>query len=371
MTSTRRGISATLSLLVAAAALLAAPHGAVAQAPHGATITGEVVEGEDFMVYDREGRPASFAHILAALDESDAVLVGESHDDVVGHDVEAQLLVRAAQRFGAMGPGTGDRQVILSLEMFERDVQYIVDEYLDGLITEDQFLESARPWDWYRTDYRPMVEFARAHGLPVVAANAPRRYINRVTRLGPASLQDLPEEARRYLPALPYPGPSGAYQEQWEEVMSGMMVPDDDPGEEEAPEDAPGADAATPEGHPPLDASAEEEEPPPAHGMSYALDAQALWDAAMGEAVARALDRHPGSLVLHYAGSFHVARGTGIPERLEDYRPQARALTVVLRPVEDIRAWDDEEHEGLADFVVLTRERSRPSPHGQDDGQDG
>ena len=80
------------------------------------------------------------------------------------------------------------RSVALSLEMFERDVQHILDEYLQDLITESQFKSSARPWEHYDADYRAMVEMAKAVGVPVLAANAPRRYVNRVSRLGPAGL---------------------------------------------------------------------------------------------------------------------------------------------------------------------------------------
>lgn len=189
---------------------LVLPSAAQAQHPES---TDAVVEGVDFRVYDAKGRSRSFADILAALDDSDAVLVGESHDDVVGHGVETQILVRAAQRFGAMGDEVEtERTVVLSLEMFERDVQYVLDEYLAGFITEDQFQASARPWERYDTDYRAMVEFSRGHGLSVVAANAPRRYVNRVTRLGAESLAELPSEAKRFLPPLPYPGASEEYK---------------------------------------------------------------------------------------------------------------------------------------------------------------
>ncbi len=125
------------------------------------------MEGTDFRVYDGEGGARSFADVVAAIADAEAVLVGETHDDAVGHGVETQILVRGAQRVGAVSQGGGpSRTVILSLEMFERDVQYVLDEYLAGLITEDQFKRSARPWDRYDTDYRPMVEFARAHEHP-------------------------------------------------------------------------------------------------------------------------------------------------------------------------------------------------------------
>lgn len=329
---------------------------APASAQHPPVGSSSVVEGIDFRVYDSRGRSKSFAEVVAAMEKVEAVLVGETHDDAVGHGVETQLLIRGAQRVGAVG-GAAERPrpVVLSLEMFERDVQYVLDEYLDGLITEDQFRRSARPWDRYETDYRPMVEFARAHDLPVVATNAPRRYVNRVSRMGPASLDALSEEARAFLPPLPYPGPSKEYTAQWNVLMAEMMsslrsgadtASGDEPAEAEAP------------------AEVEATSPPPSHDMGNALHAQALWDAAMGEAVATSLREHPGALVIHYAGSFHVRSGTGIPERVADYRPGTRVLTVVLEPAEDIGAWDDDEHERLADFVILTRKPPPPAAGG-------
>lgn len=318
------------STLAAVLTLLAVPALASAQHP---TMPESPVEGVDFRVYDAKGHSRSFADILAAMDKADAMLVGETHDDVVGHGVEAQIFIRAGERFGATAADApAKRPVVLSLEMFERDVQYIVDEYLAGLITEDQFKKSSRPWDRYDTDYRLMVEFAHAHGLPVVAANAPRRYVNRVSRLGAASLADLPATGKAFLPPLPYPQASEKYTAQWDALMAEMMQP------------APAASDTAPAAQPSA----------PMHDFSKALQSQALWDAAMGHAVAMALTDHPGALVVHFAGSFHVERETGIPERVPEYRPGSRVVTVVLQPAADVDAWDKEDHAGLGDFVVLT-----------------
>ena len=59
--------------------------------------------------------------------------------------------------------------------MFERDVQDILDAYLKGKISEKKFLKQARPWPNYLEDYRPLIEFAKKKGMPVIAANLPRR----------------------------------------------------------------------------------------------------------------------------------------------------------------------------------------------------
>jgi len=198
--------------------------------------------------------------------------------------------------------------------MFETDVQWVVNEYMEDLITEDQFRKSSRPWERYDADYRPAVEFAKTHGLEIVAANAPRRYVNRAGRLGKESLNELSAQAKATLPPLPYPGASDAYQAEWDELMG---------------------EAA-------------------AHMRGSPLDAQTLWDASMGHSIAGALDRIPGALAVHFAGGFHVENHTGIPETLVHYRPGTGVLVVAVRPVEDPSVFG-EDRVGLGDFVILTR----------------
>lgn len=285
-----------------------------------------ISEGVDYRVYRSDGTEAVLADVLEAMDGVEVVLVGEEHGNRVGHALEELLVSEALDRFRA-----SPRWVTLSLEMFERDVQHVLDEYLAGEISESHFLESARPWDGYDVRYRPLVELARAEGVPVVAANAPRRYVNRVTREGPESLGALGPLARFYLPPLPYPGPSDAYRAEWDAIMAAAM-------------------RAAAEAH--GDSSGVREYA----GSENALQAQALWDASMGHAIAEALSVSPGRLVLHFAGSFHVERGTGIAERIEDYRPGTRVLSVVMTRFEgDVPSWDAAAHRGLGDFVILTR----------------
>lgn len=308
------------------------------------------VSGE-FRVFRGDGTAASLADIIDAMGAHEVVFVGETHDDPVGHELEQALFTGAFSRWGS---GTdAPRAVALSLEMFERDVQYILDEYLDGWITEDHFLKSARPWEFYESDYRPMVEFAKRHEAPVIAANSPRRYANRVTREGPESLMELGAEALRTLPPLPFPEPSAAYRAQWEEAMT-ESIPDSESEDEALPEagDTEAGDTATANPH----------EPAPTHPgmdpafMERALYSQSLWDAGMAYSITEHLLESPNALVLHMVGSFHVAGGTGTPEQLAYYLPGTKAMVVVIRAVEDISAFDPERDGENEDFVILTEE---------------
>lgn len=255
-------------------------------------------------VFTGAGEEASWEAMVVAARAVDVVLLGEIHDDSVGHAARHRLVEVLAR---------GEQELVLSLEMFESDVQPVLDEYLAGLITEDHFLAASRPWARYATDYRPYVELARERDFPVVAANPPRRYVNRVYRLGAEGLVDLPPEAARWLPPLPLGPPSDRYRAEW-------------------------------------DAAAEEH----GHGGEEALLAQVLWDAGMAHAIARGLLERPDARVIHVAGAFHVAGGTGIPEHLERYRPGTSRLIVAAYPVSADQGFDPDSHLGRGDFVLLT-----------------
>lgn len=306
----------------------------------------------EYRVYTGSGEVTSLDAVVTAMAAKEVILIGESHNDLTGHHVEEELLTRAHSAYGTgRSDSHGTRPVTLSLEMFERDVQYVVDEYVNGLITEDQFLVSSRPWTEYDTDYRPLVEFAKEHGLEVLAANAPRRYANMVSRLGRESLRDLSSRALETLPPLPYGMPSAEYELQWRQAMVDAM----EELRERCPPPSPMAHGADSDPH---------HMPMMAHRRSSnPLHAQALWDASMAYSITRHLMRQPDALVLHMAGSFHVERGTGTPEHLERYRPGTEMMIVVLRPVEDIAAFDPERDGQNEDFVILTDESvTRPVP---------
>ncbi|MDT8370330.1 MAG: ChaN family lipoprotein, partial [Longimicrobiales bacterium] len=290
-------------------------------------------EGTDYVVYRGDGSRAALTDLVSALDEVEVLFLGEEHDDRVGHRVQLEIFRRILVDHGGGGPMAGGaatparegsgpvrgefREVVLSLEFFERDVQVVLDEYLAGLISEEHFLRSARPWDNYARDYRPLVELAKETRIPVVAANAPRRYVNLASREGREALSALSAEARRFLPPLPWPEASEAYRAEWDALMGTAAQ----------------------------------------HISGDPLAGQTLWDAAMGESIARALaERADGApLVVHLAGGFHLERGTGIPEALDVYRPGTRVRIVAIRTAAEPGRFDP-AHERAGDFVILTRE---------------
>jgi uncharacterized iron-regulated protein len=163
-----------------------------------------------------------------------------------------------------------------------------------------------------------MIEFAREHNVPVVAANAPGRYANRAARLGRASLDALSPEAKAWLAPLPYGEPDPAYAEKFNKLMGGG-----------------GAG-------------------PSAHNSSGLLDAQSLWDATMAYSIAQALIREPEALVLQVNGGFHSEERLGIATHLTRYRPGTRMLVVAIHSGHGFPEFDAAEMGRLGDYVILT-----------------
>lgn len=315
----------SIPLLVSFAAARPLPPAAPPQAPEA-----------HYRAFDARGRAVRLDEIVEAFAGADVVVIGESHNDALGHLLEAELLRRADEKFSAPG-GRGTRPVALSLEMFERDVQLVLDEYLGGLISERHFLLSSRPWRNYQTDYRPLVEYAKGRGLAVIAANAPARYVSRVTANGPKSLEALSPAARAWLPPLPFAPASEAYAAKFRSFLRS----------EEARAAAPHA-APAPNPHAPNPHGAGA-----AAGPLHLLDAQNLRDAAMAHAVGEHLRRNERALVVHVNGAFHSEGRLGVPEHLKLYRPRARVLVVTILP-EGFPDFDAARHAAAGDFVILT-----------------
>ena len=305
---------ASMLLFTALAAQIAA--GAQAPAPH-------------YRAFDAQGNAVTLQTIIDSLERADVLFVGETHDDRIAHLLEAELLRRADETHGPRSPRR--RALALSLEMFERDVQTVLDEYLAGLITERHFLLSSRPWRNYETDYRPLVEYARAHRLPVIAANAPARYVSRVSSQGPDSLRSLPQVAvKTWLPPLPFPAASEGYAAKFNRFMRGGAA---------APAATPGT-TATAQANP--------------HGGLHLLEAQTLRDASMAYAISEYLKRGRDPLVVHVNGTFHSEERMGVPEQLARYRSKARAVVVTIVPADSFPNFDAATHARLGDFVIIT-----------------
>jgi uncharacterized iron-regulated protein len=228
------------------------------------------------------------------------IFIGEEHESRVSHRAELTILKGLADR---------DLNLVLALEMFERDVQDILDAYLKGKISEKKFLKQARPWPNYPEDYRPLIEVAKKKGMPVIAANIPRRAAAAVAMANKVS-PDVVGEDRRYLPKTLHL----RSKEYYNRFASSM---------EEMPHFT------------------------PMKGMKVdgLYKAQVLKDSVMAASVEPFLDRR----TLFCCGHFHSDYHLGIPYQLQKNHPNLKiAVIAMASSVENLLMKDRSK---VADFI--------------------
>ena len=276
-------------------------------------------------VYDTKRRRFIDLETLIAriARDADIAYLGEFHNDPGTHQLQAAILEGVARR--------RDGKVVLSLEMFERDVQPQLDAYLAGTTDEAAFLAASRPWSNYPGDYRPMVEFAKARSWPVVGGNVPRRLASVVARRGLLALDSLPEADRPFV-AAEHSCPRNEYWERFRETMGDMS----------------------------------------GHGMQLTpeqvetmvwrtYEAQCVKDEAMAESIVRARAAH-NTLVVHANGSFHSNYRLGTVERVQRRDRRARQLVVSFQPVADLDAADGRSQRKIGEYIVFTLAPAAPTP---------
>lgn len=286
----------------------------------GAPASGQITE-KNYRIFDVQAqKEVGLMDIVLAMDEYDVLFFGEEHNDSVAHYLQIKMLESLHYRFG--------NNLALAMEMFDRDVQTVMNEYLQGSIREKNFKKDARVWSNYN-DYRPMVEFAKNYGLPVICANAPSRYTNLAGRKGQQALQQLPPDSKKYMAPLPYDTASGKYYDKLIQISS--HVP-----------------ATLP------DTAAKPVAPPAGMGGFNLVMGQSLWDATMAYSIAEYLKKNKGKKLMQVNGRFHSDEGFAIVTQLKKYHPKLRPLIISATSDEAFPAIDWTAYQHLGDYIIIT-----------------
>jgi len=251
-----------------------------------------------YQIYNIKGHKISYNRMLKQLAKADIVFFGEEHNNPIAHWLELELTTDLAKT----------RQLILGAEMFEADNQQELSNYVSGKIDEKTFKGQARFWKNYKTDYKPLVEFAKRHHLKFIATNVPRRYASLVYHKGFEGLNSLPDSDKQWMPKLPikYDAKLPGYVKMLE-MMKG-------------------------------------------HGGANLPKAQALKDATMANSIAKNYKK--GKLFIHYNGSYHSNNFEGILWYLKQQLPQAKILTIDLTEQKSILKVNS-KNKNKANFLIL------------------
>lgn len=294
--------------------------GIVLLATLGCQVTPDIAENDlqkRMRFFNGEtGQETGIETVVDDLAQRDVIFVGETHLDHETHRLELELVRQLHDRHLETG-----RPMVISMEMFSRDVQQVVDRYLVGEISESDFLENSNPWGNYHTGYRAIVEWAKDHSVPVVAANVPSSVWRKAAFGG--GLGALSEEERSTIARDLLPG-TERYWQRYDRTVRGH-------------------------GHAPAAGTPEDR----------VEKVQSLWDNTMAESIHKAMSANPRTVVVHLNGGFHSLEKDGSVHQLKLRNPDLSVGTVDIVPVYDLPSVEVSVDRYRADWLVRTQAVAR------------
>lgn len=254
-----------------------------------------------YVLYNAKGKKVSYNKMIRQLAKEDIVLFGEFHNNAIAHWLELSVAKDLSKT----------RNLVFGAEMFEADNQQALNNYLAGKITAKGLDSAARLWNNYKTDYAPIVNFAKEINVPFIATNIPRRYASLVSKKGFEALDTLSAIEKAWMMPLPmdYDSTLPGYVKMVE-MMGG-------------------------------------------HGGANMPKAQATKDATMAYFIIQ--NFKPGSLFIHYNGSYHSDNYDGINWYLKRRQPGLKYTTITTVSQKNIKELLA-ENKGKADFIICVDE---------------
>ena len=266
-----------------------------------ATIISVAQDKKAYQIFDKKGKKSSYEKVLKASEKTDVVLFGEIHDNSLVHWLQLEFTKDLAQR----------KPLVLGAEMLEADNQKQLDQYLKGEINQKQLDSSARLWKNYKTDYKPLVDFAKDKKINFIATNVPRRFASLVFKKDLVALDSLSALEKSWIAPLPIefdinlPG------------YKGMMSMQGGHAGEKMPK------------------------------------AQAIKDATMAYFINK--NRKENSIFVHYNGTYHSDNYEGINWYLRKLDADMQIVTIAMVEQKDITKLEA-EHYNKADFILVIDE---------------
>ncbi|PCI07842.1 MAG: hypothetical protein COB73_07685 [Flavobacteriaceae bacterium] len=257
-------------------------------------------------LYNNKGKKIKYQKMIKGLADSDMVFFGEYHNNPISHWMQIEM----AMSFFEL---KGDK-LFFGGEMFESGNQLVMNEYLAGLYPEKKMLpEMTQMWKNYKTDYKPLMEFAKENDLRFIASNIPRRYAAMINKKGMDALKELSPEALKLI------GPD--LEKYFDPTVKAYVEMKDMMGEHVPP------------------------------NMLNIQTAQAAKDATMAHF--SLVNFKKGDLYFHFNGSYHSNNNQGIIWWVNKIQPGLNIKSIATVMASE---WDEmtkEEKAEIADYIIV------------------
>jgi uncharacterized iron-regulated protein len=265
------------------------------------SIIGFSQEKKAYQLFNKKGKKVDYGKLLIAAEKAQVVLFGEYHNNAISHWLELELTKDLADK----------NKIILGAEMIEADNQKQLDQFLKGEINQKQLDSTARLWPNYKTDYKPLVEFAKENNIPFIATNIPRRFASIVSKKGFEGLENLTSEEKTWIAPLPI-----VYDSELPGYVNMMKMMGD-------------------------------------HASPNMPKAQAIKDATMAYFIQKNLKEK--SIFIHFNGTYHSDNFEGIYWYLKKAAPNLEILTIATIEQKELKKISTEDY-NKADYILVIDE---------------
>lgn len=212
--------------------------------------------------------------LFETLSKQQIIYLGETHDSARDHQLQLEIIQELHKR---------RPNLTIAFEQFQRPFQSVLDDYLQGKITEAQLIENSeyeKRWGFPWALYAPIVQFAKQQQFPLIALNTPNEVTRKVSRQG---LESLTLSDRRFIPPISsiQIGPD-AYRDRIQKIYTEMHQGKGN-----------------------------------SKGFNRFFEAQVLWDETMADRLAQAIEQTPDRLIIVLVGQGHLLYHDGIPNRVK------------------------------------------------------
>lgn len=279
--------------------------------PVHASLTSEITHTESRIYHLQSQQTHPVNKVFKQWAQADVLYLAETHDRPDDHAAQLEILRSLRQH---------RPQLVIGMEMFQRPYQTVLNQYIAGKLSEAELVEQtqySKRWGYPWALYAAILQFAKAHQLPVIALNTPSEVTRKVARAGFDSLtipdrQWIPPQSEIRLEPDRY---RQRVRQIYDEIHQGKGNSD---------------------------------------GFERFFLAQVLWDETMAESVSKALATYPNALVVVLAGQGHILYGDGIPNRVaRRVLSRSRSLnqvSVVLNPSPELQT-----ERAIADYFWYSR----------------
>lgn len=266
-----------------------------------------LIHAYQYQLLNSEFQPTTLTQLVETLNESDVIFIGEFHGNHASHLLQMELFSGLYQQ---------NNQLILSMEMFNRDQQAVLNSYLDDEIGESYLTQTAPAWKNYTASYRPQVEFAKEHFLPVIAANASADIVRCIGQQGEAYFDKLTVQERTNIAEKPFAQIPG-YQDKFFAFIDKARKLSEQRKQQ-----------------------------------SYL--AQITRDNTMAESILQATLNNPGYQVIHLNGTFHSDNHLGTVSALKRMAPKLKVSVITPIYIDEFNEVKLQKNR-LDDFYYLLR----------------